>query len=325
MAEILRTQLAPARGHAPRLARVVPEPATIGVCALSGRVDEVPLARGVEYMRELGNRVVIPEETLHEWRYFAGTDDERLAGFHKLLDDPSIDLVMAARGGYGLSRLLHRIDWNRVAASGKAFVGFSDFTAFNMAAYACANLVTLHGPMLATDFGNGDPDNFAQQNFWMAVHGESHRADEFACEHGYDARRIDGTLWGGNLSVLAHLCGTPYFPVIDDGILYVEEIAEEPYAVERLFMQLYHSGALGRCRALVLGDFTDCKPSNPVRYPYSLDEVVETLRQLLPYPVITGLPFGHVARKLTLPFGAPGTVSIREASCSLRFSGHLRK
>ena len=324
MAESLRASLAPLRAHGPRLPRALPEPATIGVCALSGRVDEAQLATAVEYLRDLGHRVVIPEETLHAWRYFAGTDEERLTGFHALVDDPAIDLVMCARGGYGLTRLLHRIDWSRVAASGKAFVGFSDFTAFNMAAYACANLVTFHGPLLAVDFGNGEPSSFAQQHFWMALSRPSHRIDDFKCEHGLEARRIEGTLWGGNLSLLANLMGTPYFPAIDDGILYVEEIAEEPYAIERAFLQLYHGGVLGRQRALVLGDFTDCKPTLSMRYPYSMEEVIETLRRLLPYPVVTGLPFGHVARKVTLPFGAPGTLTVGEEGCSLRFSGHVQ-
>ncbi|HTS86466.1 MAG TPA: LD-carboxypeptidase [Usitatibacter sp.] len=325
MAEILRSPVTMLRGDSPRLPRALKEPAVIGACALSGRVDEASFARGLEYLKDLGHRVVVPEQTLSTWRYFAGTDDERLQGFHELLGDDSIDLVMAARGGYGISRVLHRIDWNRVASSGKAFVGFSDFTAFNMAAYACANLVTFHGPMLSIDFGgNDEPDSFAQQHFWMALSRASHRIDEFPCEHGYDARRVDGVLWGGNLSLLAHLAGTSYFPNIEGGILYVEEIAEEPYAVERLFLQLYHAGALQRQRALVLGDFTDCKPTNPVRYPYSMEEVVETLRDMLPYPVVTGLPFGHVARKVTLPFGAPGTLSISPSGCSLRFSGHVQ-
>jgi muramoyltetrapeptide carboxypeptidase len=309
----------------PRLPRAVPEPATIGVCAPSGRVDEAALALGMAHLRDLGHRVVVPEGTLHTWRYFAGTDEERLGGLHALLEDPSVDLVMAARGGYGLTRLLPRIDWNRVAASGKAFAGFSDFTAFNMAAFACSNLVTFHAPMLATDFGKAQPDTFMEQHFWMAVSRDAHRLEDIACEHEYGARRIDGTLWGGNLSLLAHLAGTPYFPAIDGGILYVEEIAEEPYAVERLFMQLYHSGALPRQRALVLGDFSDCVPTNPVRYPYAMDEVVDTLRQLLPFPVLTGLPFGHVAHKATLPFGAPGTLSLRDGGYSLRFSGHLQR
>jgi muramoyltetrapeptide carboxypeptidase len=308
-----------------RLPRAVLEPATIGVCAPSGRVDEATLAMGMAHMRDLGHRVVVPDGSLHTWRYFAGTDDERLAALHALLDDPSIDLIMAARGGYGITRLLSRIDWNRVATSGKAFVGFSDFTAFNMAAFACANLVTFHGPMLSIDFGKAEPDTFMEQHFWMTLGRDAHRIDDIACEHEYGARRIDGTLWGGNLSLLAHLAGTPYFPAIDGGILYVEEIAEEPYAVERLFMQLYHCGALARQSALVLGDFTDCIPTNPVRYPYAMDEVVETLRQLLPFPVLTDLPFGHIARKATLPFGAPGTLSLRDGGYSLRFSGHLQR
>jgi muramoyltetrapeptide carboxypeptidase len=311
------------RAQGVRLPRAVKEPATIGICAPSGRVDEAALALGLAYLGELGHRVVVPDETLHAWRYFAGSDEERLAGFHALVDDPSVDLVIAARGGYGLTRLLPRIDWGRVAASGKAFVGFSDFTAFNMAAYACANLLTFHGPMLAVDFGRPQLDTFTEQHFWMTLSRASHRIEDIACEHGYDARRIDGTLWGGNLSLLAHLCGTPYFPAIEGGILYVEEIAEEPYAVERLFMQLYHAGALGAQRALVMGDFSDCVPTNPLRYPYSMEEVVETLRKLLPFPVLTGLPFGHVPRKVTLPFGAPGTLSIHPQRYSLRFSDHL--
>ncbi|HSJ96146.1 MAG TPA: LD-carboxypeptidase [Myxococcota bacterium] len=313
-----------ALARSPRLPRAVPEPAVIGICAPSGRVDEQALSVGVAYLRDLGHRVVLPMETVHAWRYFAGTDDERLAAFHALVDDPSIDLVMAARGGYGLSRLLPRIDWNRVAASGKAFVGFSDFTAFNMAAYACANLVTYHGPMLAVDFGRPETDSFTEQHFWMAVSRNSHRIDDIECAHGYGARRIDGVLWGGNLSLVAHLAGTPYFPAIDGGILYVEEIAEEPYAIERLFLQLQHCGVLGRQRAVLLGDFCDCVPSNPARYPYSMDEVVQTLREMLPVPVLTRLPFGHVARKVTLPFGAPGTLSLRDGGYSLRFSGHLQ-
>lgn len=312
------------RGQSPRLPRAVPEPATIGICALSGRVDEILLATGANYLRDLGHEVIVADETLHTWRYFAGTDDERVAGFHRLLDDPSIDLIMMARGGYGLSRVLHRIDWSRVAASGKAFVGFSDFTAFNMAAYTCANLVTYHGPMLTSDFAKEEPDSFAMQHFWMAVSNDSHHIDVEAA-HEYGERRIEGRLWGGNLSLVAAMAGTPYFSSIDDGILYVEEISEEPYAMERMFLQLYHQGSLSRQRALLLGDFTDCVPKSQSRYPYTLEEMIETLRAFLPFPVLTGLPFGHVARKVTLPFGAPGTLILREGGFSLRFAGHLSR
>jgi muramoyltetrapeptide carboxypeptidase len=310
--------------RSPRLPRRLPEPGVIGICAPSGRVDEAALALGVDYLKDLGHQVVVAGEALQTWRYFAGTDEERVAGLHALLDDPSIDLVMPARGGYGLSRLLHRIDWNRVAASGKAFVGFSDFTAFNMAALACSNLVTFHGPMLTSEFGKEKPDAFTEQHFWMAVTQASHRIEDIGCRHAYDPRRIDGTLWGGNLSLLAHLAGTPYCPVIEGGILYVEEVGEQPYAIERDFLQLYHAGILGRQRALLLGSFHDCEPTNTGRYPYDMLEVVDTLRGLLPFPVLTDLPIGHVARKVTLPFGSPGTLFINEGRYSLRFDGYAR-
>lgn len=306
-----------------RLPRALPEPAVIGVCAPSGRVDEASVMAGVAYLEDLGHRVVVADEVRSTWRYFAGTDEERLAGFHRLVDDPEIDMIIAARGGYGISRLLARIDWNRVAASGKIYCGFSDFTAFNMAALACANLLTFHGPMLAVDFGKEAPEPFAENHFWNAVTHDEHRIEDIACDHGYDPRRIDGTLWGGNLALITHLVGTPYFPSIDGGILYVEDLNEEPYAIERMFMQLQHAGVLARQKALVLGDLAQCSATNTQRYPYSIEEVLESLRLMLPYPVLTDFPFGHIARKVTLPFGGPGTVQLREGGYSLRFSGHL--
>ena len=321
----LKSSTAAAPERMLRIPRRLPEPATIGVCALSGRVDETELDSAIAYLKDLGHEVIVAPETRRTWRYFAGSDEDRVAGLHWLLDDESIDAVIVARGGYGLSRVLARIDWNRVAGSGKIFVGFSDFTAFNMAAYTCANLLTFHGPMLTSDFAGQDPDTFAQQHFWMALSRDSHRIDDIHCDHGYAPRRITGRLWGGNLSLITHLVGTPYFPAIDDGILYVEEVGEEPYAIERMFLQLHHAGVLARQRAVLLGDFTDCTADKKTkRYPYSMDEVLETLRLWLPCPVLTGLPFGHVARKVTLPFGADATLSIGESGYALRFAGHVR-
>ena len=312
-------------GTEPGLPRRLPKAATIGVCALSGRVDPGALQRASGHLKALGHRVVVAPQTANAWRYFAGTDDERVAGLHELLDDESVDLVIAARGGYGLSRIVAQIDWARVGASRKMFVGFSDFTAFNMAAYACGNLVTFHGPMLSVDFGPTEPDPFMREHFWKMLTSASHAIEDVAVEHAYGARKIEGVLWGGNLSLIAHLAGTPYFPAIDGGILYVEEIAEEPYAIERLFLQLHLAGVLARQKAILLGDFTDCRPLNTARYPYSMDEVIKTLRDLVPYPVLTDLPFGHIARKVTLPFGAPASLSIRKGSYSLKFSGYASK
>lgn len=304
----------------PRRPRPPARPATIGIFAPSGSVDPVQLAQGVAFLEAAGHRVVVPDEVRLRWRYFAGTDEERATVFHRLLDDPAIDVMLAARGGYGFTRLLPAIDWARVGASGKVFAGFSDFTAFNCAALARAGIATLHGPMLAIDFGDGEPDEFMRRHFEATLWGTAD-AETVACDHGRAPAAIPGLLWGGNLSLVAHLAGTPYLPAVDGGLLYLEEIAEEPYAVERMFLQLHHAGVLARQSAILLGDFADCVPANTARYPYAMVEAVETLRELAPCPVLEGLPFGHVARKLTLPFGLPGLLCLEPGRYTLSWPG----
>ena len=129
---------------------------------------------------------------------------------------------------------------------------------------------------------------------------------------------ISGPIWGSNLSMLTHLVGTPFMPDIDGGIMFVEEIAEQPYAIERMLLQLFHAGILQRQKALLCADFTDCEPAAG-RFPYSIAHVVDTLRTLLPFPVLTGLPFGHVAKKLTIPFGADATLAISDNAYTLSY------
>ena len=279
----------------------------------------------VDALTARGYRVTVAPETETQWRYFAGTDEARLASFHTMLADSALDAMMMVRGGYGWSRLLHRIDWNAVAASNKTFVGFSDFTAFNLAALAQANLITFTGPGAATDFGGSEdtPETqsdhaFMEAHCWPALAGEPVNAGPFADSFSYRPRTISGPLWGSNLSLLTHLVGTPYLPNIDGGILYLEEIGEAPYAVERMLLQLFHAGILQKQKALILADFSDCK-SEPDRFPYAMEHVVETMRELLPIPVLTGLPFGHVAKKLTLPFGAVATLNIAPGSFTLSY------
>ena len=277
-----------------------------------------------------GYRVVVAPASQKQWRYFAGTDDERLASFHTMLADTTIDAMMMVRGGYGWSRLLDRIDWQAVATSAKTFVGFSDFTAFNLAALAKARLITFAGPGAAVDFGGTDgasatlttqaqvDHGFMEAYCWPALAGESISAGPFNDSFTYRPRTITGSLWGSNLSLLTHLIGTPFLPDISDGILFIEEIGEAPYAVERMLLQLHHAGILQKQKALIMADFSDCEPE-PDRFPYLMEHVVETMRELLPIPVLTGLPFGHVAKKLTLPYGAVATLSIVPGAFTLRY------
>ena len=305
--------------------RQLPAGGTIGLFAPSGVVNQERHEKSVAHLRDLGYRVLIAAESSEQWRYFAGTDEQRLAGFHSLLANPAVDALMMIRGGYGWSRLLNSLDWNLVASVRKSLIGFSDFTALNLAALAKSSLVTFAGPGAAIDFGGmGDPESvqadhaFMEAHCWPALRGAPAQTGPFACDHAYAAQTIEGPLWGSNLSLVAHLAGTPYMPEIEGGIMFFEEIGEKPYAVERMFLQLFHAGILQKQKALIMGDFTDCQPEKD-RFPYSIEHVTETLRKLLPIPVLAGLPFGHVARKLTLPFGAIATLDIEPGQYRLSY------
>lgn len=319
---------------------------TIGIFSPSGALNTDRLTTAVATLEAQGYRVKVAATATHEWRYFAGPDHERAASFLQMVADPSIDAMMMSRGGYGMSRLLHLVDWNAVAASAKVFCGFSDFTAFNCAALAKANLITYAGPGAASDFDwrgdisdkandetndetskNAADHKFMAAHCWSALAGErisvgpyevAHGSNGTCCAHEYASQEIVGPIFGSNLSLFSHLVGTPYLPRIEGGILFFEEVAEEPYAIERMLLQLFHAGILQQQKALIFADFTDCEPSSG-RYAYTMAHVVETMQTLLPYPVLTGLPFGHVAKKITIPYGAESTLKISDGSFWLSF------
>ena len=289
-------------------------PGKVAVVSLSGAVQPERLQAGIARLQALGCSVDAGEHVTQQWRYFAGTDDQRIAAFHEVLASDA-DIVFFSRGGFGASRLLHRIDWSRAAASGKVFCGFSDITAFSLAALAQANYVTFAGPLAASEFAQTDDlaaREFTEAHFTalLSAGKSSYVYPQCVSDVAHRASVINGTLWGTNLALVAHLVGTPYMPKIDDGILVVEDIGEEPYAVERMFWQLKHAGILDRQRAIILGQFTDCNPGANLRYPYNMTEVIETLREIAPCPVLTGFPFGHVAAKVTLPMGAMARLSV---------------
>lgn len=306
------------------LPRTLPAGGTIGIFSASGAANATRVACGVAKLEALGYRCVIAPHANDSYEYFSAPDDVRLADFHHLLADPRIDMMMMSRGGYGLSRIVHRIDWQAVATCKKILCGFSDFTAFNLAALTQSNCITLAGPGVATDFGDIEKTDlqranhaFMQSHFWPVAHGEEIIVD-VSCDHPYAGQSIKGAIWGSNLSLLCDLGGSPFIPNMTGGILFIEEIGEKPYVVERMFLQLFHAGILSQQQAIVLGEFTDCEPALD-RYPYSMVQVINTLRALLPIPILTALPFGHVARKLTIPYGADATLDIVDGGYRLSY------
>ena len=183
---------------------------------------------------------------------------------------------------------------------------------------ATGNVITFSGPMLAGNFGAETLDPFTEHHFWQAL-----RQAEFTLEWPGEGPncQVEGTLWGGNLAMLTSLIGTPWLPAIRDGILVVEDINEHPFRVERMLLQLLHSGVLAAQKAVIFGSFTGSAP-NDYDAGYDLPQVFDYLRQQLSLPLISGLEFGHEQRTVTLPLGARARLVNQAATTTLTISGH---
>ena len=279
---------------------------TLGLVAPSGYLpNPAVIDRAAKFFSRQGWRVIASESVFAREQRFAGPDALRLAELQRFATDPSIDLVLSARGGYGLSRLLDRIDYAAIRARRARLAGYSDFTAFNLA-YLARGGVSFAAPS-AGDFGAEQPDPFTVEHFFGLLQSRN-----YAVEMPLDgpARTVEGRLWGGNLAMLVSLLGTPFLPRVRDGILFVEDVNEPAYKLERMFLQLAHAGVLQRQSAIVLGDFDPVTPM-PNDNGYGLPDVVERLRKVSGVPVYAGLPFGHVPRKLTLPVGGRARLVVR--------------
>ena len=289
----------------------------------SGAVrDRAAFQRGVRRLRQLGHEVEVDQDALARQQRFAGDDDTRLAAIARAAASGA-DVALITRGGYGLTRILDRIDYAGVARAvhnGTQFVGISDFTAFQLALLARTGAVSWAGPALCEGFGAlPEPDDIMEDCFNDLVVGQGEgvgwrqpAARATARGQGRGAAGValpvewqvnDATLWGGNLSVLVTLLGTPYFPDIQGGILFLEDVAEHPYRIERMLTHLLHAGVLDRQPALVFGHFTEYKLT-PHDRGFNLKQVMGWLQAHTQVPLLHHLPFGHVQTKVLLPVGA---------------------
>ena len=269
-----------------------------------------PLRRAAARLGRLGFDVSIDEAAALKAQRFAGDDDVRLAALHRVAAArPSV--ALATRGGYGMTRLLDRIDWKLIAKSvdaGTRWVGMSDMTSLQLGllAHGGGGAVTWAGPLACEDFGRSDSeggvDDVTEACFVEAMSGAL-EAVGFRTGAGCDGLETRGTLWGGNLCVVNSLLATPHLPRIKGGILFLEDVNEHPYRIERNLLQLQQAGVLDAQRAVVLGAFTAWKKS-PNDGGYSLATAIDRVRAATKTPILTGLPFGHVATKVTMPVGA---------------------
>lgn len=300
----------------------------------SGAVrDKAAFKRGIKRLQTLGYDVEVDADALASVTRFAGDDDTRLAAIHRAAASGA-DVALISRGGYGLTRILPGIRYKTVAKAierGTQFVGISDFTAFQLALLAKTGAETWAGPALCEGFGVGGepdvlPDDIMEDCFQDLVSGQGEgtgwRQDKSAgISAAVEALHVhDAMVWGGNLTVLASLLGTPFFPDIKRGILFLEDISEHPYRIERTLTQLLNAGVLGRQKAIVMGQFTGYKLT-PHDRGYKLQSVVDWLRNQIKVPVLTNLPYGHVQTKVLLPVGKKADLAV-EGRDALLFWGH---
>ncbi|NCP40184.1 MAG: LD-carboxypeptidase [Rhodoferax sp.] len=293
----------------------------------SGAVrDKAAFRRGVKRLQAQGHEVEIDVAVLVSHQRFAGDDATRLAAIERACDSGA-DVALISRGGYGLTRILPGINYKKIAKSierGMLFVGISDFTAFQNAVLAKTGALTWAGPALCEGFGAPDgPDEIMQACFDDLLCGQG-EGTGWQQLRGTDQPALhvqNATLWGGNLAVLTSLLGTPYFPDIRNGVLFLEDVCEHPYRIERMLTQLLHAGVLKRQKAIVMGQFTEYSLT-PHDRGFRLSCVMAWLKQQVNVPVLTNLPYGHVQTKVLLPVGSRVELAAQDRDVLMAW-GHL--
>lgn len=279
--------------------------ARIGIISpASPQRDPDRLTRGIAYLENKGYEVIVGKHAFSSHAgYLAGTDEQRIADIESMFGDDSIDAIMCARGGYGTTRILEQLNYDIIRAHPKPFIGFSDTTALQSAIFARTGLITFSGAMPSVDFAD-DIDSFSEASFWSALSEDIHdkiiQVDQSSV---FKKGNAEGRLICGNLCLLATLCGSSFMPDFEDAILLIEDIGEEPYRIDRYLSQLELSGALHSIKGLLIGDFTP--PTNPVasvpQRPF--EDIISDYATRVNCPVLGTFPYGHIRRKLTLPFG----------------------
>ena len=293
--------------------------------------DKAAFRRGLKRLQAQGHTLEVDEAALASHMRFAGDDATRIAAIARAAASGA-DVALISRGGYGLSRILADLPYKAIAKAidqGTQFVGLSDFTAFNQAVMAKTGRITWQGPALGEDFGTeAEPDDIMQACFddvWMEQGegtGWQLPKAEAEARAARPVRLHNATLWGGNLTVLTSLLGTPYFPQVQGGVLFLEDVGEHPYRVERMLTQWLHAGVLARQKAVIFGQFTQYKLVPAHDKGFKLPTVVDWLRSQIKTPVLTGLPFGHVPTKVMLPVGAKVDL-VTEGRDALMVWGHI--
>jgi len=267
----------------------------VRVVAPASAFDRDRFERGLRAVESLGLEPEVPDDVYARSDYLAGEDEQRAEAMIAALEDPAVTTIWCARGGFGTSRLLPRLA--RVRPSGaKLLIGFSDISALHALWFGRYGMCSVHGPVITS---LADEPDHSKQHLWRLLSGGA-RGATLALDPGFDGPAISGTLFATNLSLLAHLIGTPFLPDLSGCILAVEEVGERPYRIDRLWTQLRHANLLAGVAALVLGEFEGCdEPDGSIDADAALRRGLDGVS----VPVLRGLAIGHGSPNFALPLG----------------------
>lgn len=291
---------------------------TIGLVATSSHVGNIEkIGKCEKALNELGFNVVAGESCYLQYGYLSGSDDIRAGDVNRMFEDKSINGVFCIRGGYGASRILDKLDYDMIKNNPKVFTGYSDITAIHIALNQLCRLVTFHGPMASTDM-IPEFDSFSEKSFLSAVMSDKPLGavsnppnEEIKSLVGGCA---SGVITGGNLSLVAATMGTKYEIDTRDKILFLEDIDEEPYRVDRMLSQLRLAGKFHECSGIILGDWNNCTPKN-YNPSLSLEQVLDDIIVPAGKPTIYNFRAGHCSPMITIPFGVKAVLNAN--TCSL--------
>lgn len=297
--------------------------ATIGLIAPASPPAEEKFVRAYANLEAFGFKVKPGEFLRAQNGYLAGTDAQRLSDLHRAFSDPEVDAVWCLRGGYGCGRLLPDIDYDLIRKHPKPLIGYSDVTALHLAIHAKTGLVTFHGPVTASEFPENTIRHFKSvlmepvAPYEIAAPGpdEILPGDEFK-PFVIVPGKARGPLMGGNLALLSALAGTPFSPVYKDKLVFIEDIGEVPYRLDRMLTQMLQATDLAKAAGIALGVFTDCR-SKGDGPSMTMQETLADRLGNLGIPVLYGLPFGHVAHQATFPYGIEAALDTERQTLTL--------
>ncbi len=294
------------------------EGSTIAIVAPASGVSRGEELDAAATLRNLGFKVKMGANLNKGYGYLAATDDVRAKEFMDFVRNPEVDCIMAVRGGYGVMRILNQIDFDEIRRNPKVIIGYSDITALVNPVYQLAGVVAFHGPMAGSAFDPFTLDSFRRTLMTTSAAGTFVESDEFKSNTFGNARastivpgKAQGRLVGGNLSLVTSLMGTPYDIDTRGKILFLEEVHEEPYQVDRMLTQLVLGGKFSACAGVALGRFNKCEAPNrggEFNMSLSLEQVIRGLLEPLKIPTMYGISVGHIHSKLTIPIGALATI-----------------